>query len=409
MRTGDFGMRKSQTPALSRRGFVGLAGALCAAGLGMGRTPARADQNGQSDGRPEWSSLEGLEGLTHTESLALRWAQNFTLDRFEGNLSLACVKDGTRYLMVGEGGQAPESLPGDVVRLDVPASRLYLASSSTLCLFAALDAVDQVSFVSVTEQDCSVEAFAQAIEAGEVAYGGKYSSPNYEAFVGGGCSLAVENTMINHTPEVREKLIELGVPVITEQSSLEAEPLGRLEWILLWGELVGKASLAQSVLDEQAELVDEVAESVAADPVDKTVAFFYINSNGSAVVRKPGDYVAKMIAMAGGTYVFSNLAADEESNSSSVTMEMEAFYAQAKDADVVVYNSTVAGQLGSLADLVALNSLLADFKAVKSGDAWCYEQNVYQQMTSTGEIVSELHQVFAGTQEDKLTYLFRLV
>lgn len=426
MRTRETHMARPAHPAgaqsASRRSFVRLAGLACAAGLaaasgvqapGAGRqafgAQAQEGADSQDTARPAWGSLEGLDGLTWTEALQLRWAQNFSLDRFEGGFALACVKDGTRYLLVPEGSQAPEGLPDDVVALDTPASNLYLASSSTLCLFAALDAVSAVSFVSVNAEDCTVPAFKQAIEDGSVAFGGKYSAPDYEAFLGGGCKLAIENTMINHTPEVREKLIELDVPVIVEQSSLEAEPLGRLEWILLWGELTGAAQKAQDVLDEQAALVDEVVASIEASPVERTVAFFHLNANGSAVVRKPGDYVAKMIAMAGGTYAFSSLATDEESNSSSVTMEMEAFYAQAKDADVIVYNSTIAGELSSLADLVALNPLLAQFKAVQNGEAWCYEQNVYQQMTSTGQIVSELHEVIAGTQADRLEFLFRLV
>ncbi len=419
--------RPARANLTSRRSFVRLAGLLvggagCATALGAqafgaaralaqdGDADEAASQNGAQDSsRPDWSRLDDLDGLTWAESVELRWAQNFTLDRFEGGVSLACVKDGTRYLMVPQGAQAPASLPNDVVVLDTPASNLYLASSATLCLFAALDAVSEVSFVSVNAQDCTVEAFKQALEDGSVAFGGKYSAPDYEAFVGGGCKLAIENTMINHTPEVREKLIELGVPVIVEQSSLEAEPLGRLEWILLWGELCGVAQKAQEVLDEQAKLIDEVVESIASDPVNRTVAFFHLNANGSAVVRKPGDYVAKMIAMAGGTYVFSSLADESENNSSSVTMEMEAFYAQAKDADVIVYNSTIAGELSGLADLIALNPLLAQFKAMQNGEAWCYEQNVYQQMTSTGQIVSELHEIIAGTQQDRLEFLFRLV
>ncbi len=396
----------------SRRSFVRLAGLACLAAMGLpcaSGAQAKADEDAQGGARPDWSSLEGLEGLAHTEAVELRWAQNFSLDRLKGDLVLACVKDGTRYLLVPEGGQAPQDLPDDVVTLEAPARSLYLASSSTLCLFAALDAVSAVSFVSVSAQDCTVAAFKQAIEDGSVAYGGKYSAPDYEAFLGGGCKLAVENTMINHTPEVREKLIELGVPVIVEQSSLEAEPLGRLEWILLWGELTGAAQKAREVLDAQAALVDEVVASVKAAPLERSVAFFHLNANGSAVVRKPGDYVAKMIAMAGGTYVFADLATDQENNSSSMTMEMEAFYAQAKDADVIVYNSTVAGEVSSLAELVALNPLLAQFKAVQAGQAWCYEQNVYQQMTSTGQIVSELHEVISGTDSDRLEFLFRLV
>ena len=416
---------------LTRRDFIDLAaaagaGAACVAALGLvgcsgaddgevanGEATSAAQTSG-SDGdnpasaeRPSWSNPEVGGNLVHTGSLDLAWATGFTVDLYEGDRALACIADGTRYLFV-PAGDAPQGIAEDVTVLERPLSNIYLASSSTLCLFAALGAVDCVSHVSVTQETCTVEAFTQAIASGDIVYGGKYSAPDYEAFLNGGCRLAVENTMIYHTPEVREKLMQLGVPVIVEQSSLESAPLGRLEWIMLWGAMLDKVSAAQEVLDRQAQLIADVEARVAAQPLDCTVAFFYINANGAAVVRKPGDYVAKMIAMAGGTYAFAQLAGADENRSSSTTLEMEAFYAQAKDADVIIYNSTVAGRLKGLDELVALNPLLADFKAVKNRRAWCCEQHVYQQMTATGEVVVDLHEAIADTERDELTFLFRL-
>ena len=416
---------------LTRRDFIDLAaaagaGAACVAALGLvgcsgaddgevanGEATSAAQTSG-SDGdnpasaeRPSWSNPEVGGNLVHTGSLDLAWATGFTVDLYEGDRALACIADGTRYLFV-PAGDAPQGIAEDVTVLERPLSNIYLASSSTLCLFAALGAVDCVSHVSVTQETCTVEAFTQAIASGDIVYGGKYSAPDYEAFLNRGCRLAVENTMIYHTPEVREKLMQLGVPVIVEQSSLESAPLGRLEWIMLWGAMLDKVSAAQEVLDRQAQLIADVEARVAAKPLDCTVAFFYINANGAAVVRKPGDYVAKMIAMAGGTYAFAQLGSTDENRSSSTTLEMEAFYAQAKDADVIIYNSTVAGRLKGLDELVALNPLLADFKAVKNRRAWCCEQNVYQQMTATGEVVVDLHEAIADTERDELTFFFRL-
>lgn len=64
--------------------------------------------------------------------------------------------------------------------------------------------------------------------------------------------------------------------------------------------------------------------------------------------------------------------------------------------------------LKGLDELVALNPLLADFKAVKNRRAWCCEQNVYQQMTATGEVVADLHEAIADTDRDELTFFCRL-
>ena len=48
--------------------------------------------------------------------------------------------------------------------------------------------------------------------------------------------------MIYHSPEVKEQLEKLGVPVLVERSSYEQDPLGRMEWVKVYGALVGKLS-----------------------------------------------------------------------------------------------------------------------------------------------------------------------
>jgi len=208
--------------------------------------------------------------------------------------------------------------------------------------------------------------------------------------------------MINHTPEVRDKLEELGIPVLIERSSYEPEPLGRTEWVKFYGALLNKEDQAKSLFDAQVKS----ARAVEGADTGKTVAFFYINSNGAAVVRKPGDYVTKMIDLAGGEYIFNSLG-EGSSAMSTITLEMERFYAQAKDADIIVYNATIDAGVNSVEDLIRKNELLGKFKAVEEGNVWATEQNMYQQMMNTGDIVSDFNKVFSGS-EDGLTYLHRL-
>ena len=52
---------------------------------------------------------------------------------------------------------------------------------------------------------------------------------------------------------------------------------------------------------------------------------------------------------------------------STMNMQMEEFYARAKDADYIIYNSTIDGELASMSELLKKSSLLEDFKAVKEG------------------------------------------
>ena len=46
------------------------------------------------------------------------------------------------------------------------------------------------------------------------------SAPDYELIVSEKCGLAIESTMIYHSPEVKEKLEEFGIPVLVEHSQL---------------------------------------------------------------------------------------------------------------------------------------------------------------------------------------------
>ena len=335
-------------------------------------------------------------------SMELRYARCFTVDYYADDYALVCTADGSRYLVVPEDGPAPEGLSADVQVIQAPLANVYLAASDSLCLFDALGALDCITVSGIERDDWYLEAARAAMDSGAMVFGGKYRAPDYELLVSKGVRLAVESTMVNHTPEVRDKLMELGIPVLVELSSYEDEPLGRAEWVRLYGVLCNKGAQAQTVFDEQVGKVG----SLTAEDTGKTVAFFYLNANGSAVVRRPGDYVTKMIAQAGGTYAFGDVE-QARAGSSSTTMEMEQFYAAAKDADVVIYNATIDDGVGTLAELVQKNELLVDFAAVKGGNVWVTDSNMYQQMIATGDIIADIGRVLRGATEDQ-TYLRRL-
>ena len=341
-------------------------------------------------------------GWQPTGSMELRHARCFTVDYFEGGYALICTADGSRYLVIPPAKEVPEGLSPDIVALRQPLSDVYLAASDTLCLLEALDAQDVVSVSGIERDDWYSERMQQAMDQGRVVYGGKYRTPDYELLLGKGVRLALESTMINHAPTVRDKLKELGIPVFVELSSYEDDPLGRVEWVRLYGTLLNKDEQAVQVLEQQERQV----EAIDAQPTGKRMAFFYFNANGTPVVRKPGDYVTKMIQMAGGTYVFDGLE-QAAAGSSTTTLTMEQFYATAKDADVLVYNTSIDEEVRSLDDLLRKSELLADFKAVKSGDVWVTEHNMYQQMVESGDIIADLNRALRGTDEG-VTHLRRL-
>ncbi len=348
--------------------------------------------------QPAWS------GLVYDHSLPLDYAENFSVDYYQGGYALIKITDGGRYLVTPADKTPPTGLDENVTVIRQPLDHIYLLATSAMDLFCSLDALDSIEFVGVQPEGWHIEEAREAMLAGQFAYAGKYNAPDYEQILAGGCDLAVESTMIYHTPEVKEKLEEFGIPVFVERSSYESHPLGRMEWIKLYGVLLGKEELAEQLVKQQAELMDSVS---GGENTGKTAAFFYINNNGAVNVRKSADYVSKMIALAGGTYVFAELG-DGDTALSTVNLQMEEFYAKAKDADVLLYNSTIDGGVKTLEDLLEKSPLLRDFKAVKTGNVWCTAENMFQSTMHLGDMIVEFHKIFEGSAPDTMTYFYRL-
>ena len=328
------------------------------------------------------------------------------MDFYEGGYALISVADGEEYLLVPEDAAVPTGVAEDVTVLQQPLDSVYLVATSAMDLFVSLDALDAISLSGTSAENWYVPEARAAMEAGEILYAGKYNAPDYERIYAAGCDMAVESTMIYHAPEVKEQLERLGVPVFVERSSYESSPLGRMEWLKLYGVLLGKLEEAEAAFGQA---MADLAPVLSQESTGKTVAFFYITSTGAANVRRSGDYVSRMIEMAGGTYIFPDLG-EEDSALSTVNMDMETFYVGARDADVLIYSSTIFGELQTVDQLLQESGLLADFKAVQTGDVWCTEQNLFQSTMGLGKMIADIHTVLTQDDPDpaSLTYLHRL-
>lgn len=335
--------------------------------------------------------------------LQLAYAKNFSIDYYDEGYKLLTIKDGTQILIVPKGKEALDNLDESIIVLQQPVNNIYLVSSAVMDMFRELNAFDTIGFSAQKAENWYVEGAKAAMENGDILYAGKYSSPDYELLVSKKCSLAIENSMILHSPDVKEMLEDFDIPVIIEYSSYETDPLGRVEWIKFFGALTGKEEEAEKAFEKQTEIVKHVT---ATKKTDKTVAFFYITSNGLVQVRQSNDYIPKMIELAGGRYIFENLG--DDSKRSTMNMQVEEFYNKAKDADYLIYNSTIDGGVKTVDELIEKCSVLSDFKAVKSGDVWCTEKDVYQQSMSIGFLIEDIHNMLQGADDTEMNYLYRL-
>ena len=346
-----------------------------------------------------------IPGLTYDHSMELEYATQFAVDYYQDDYAVITIAQEGSYLVVPEEKEVPEGLDKEIKVLQQPLDHIYLVATSSMDLFRAIDGIGNITLSGTDANGWYIEEAKEAMENGNIQYAGKYSAPDYELILANGCDLAIESTMIYHSPDVREKLEGFDIPVLVEHSSYESDPLGRMEWLKLYAVLLDKEEEADKYFQSQTDMLTDV---LGAENTEKTVAFFSINSNGYVTVRKTGDYISNMIELAGGRYIFQNLGDDNAL--STMNMQMEDFYAGACDADYIIYNSAIESELHSLDELLEKSSLLADFKAVKEGNVWCTEKSLFQETTGIATMISDMHTMLTSDDSDlsQLTYMYRL-
>lgn len=345
--------------------------------------------------------------LTFNRREELSYAKKFAIDYFDEGYTLITVASGERYLVVEAGYEIPNDLEKDIIVIEGPADNIYLVATGAMDMFARMNALDQIALSGTDADYWYVPEAKKAMEDGKIKYAGKYIAPDYELIVAEKCELVIENTMILHSPQTREELELLNIPVFIDYASYEEHPLGRMEWIKVYGVLTEREQIAKQIFDAEVQEMEHNL-SVKEEKMTNTptVAYFYITQNGDVSVRKASDYIPKMIEMAGGKYIIEK---DDTSNSSSsIKLQMEEFYAIAKDADILIYNSTIDGEITSIDQLLDKAGILSEFKAVKEKNVWCTTKNLYQESMDTADMITNFYYLFTDGEDAKLQYMFKL-
>ena len=372
-----------------------------------GAEPSAKEEIAQNDNeivKPE------LTGLTLIDSLPLLYTKGFEVEHYEDNAknrySFITIADGnmsgetSQYFLMASGGKGDISLleenkkknPGLTVIYDT--KKTCIVSGQAMDPVAKLGAIENIAFSGRKKDDWAIPEAKDAMEKGGILYAGKYSSPDFELLLSGGCGLMIENTMIYHNPKIKEKLESIGIPVLVERSGYEDDPLGRLEWVKLYGAIFDREEEAKKLFDEQVERIEKVK---GLPETDKTVAVFSVDSNGRVSVRRPGDYISRMIELSGGKYLPKGPLGD--SSSSTLKLSMEDFFLKCENADILIYNSTISGEIEKKSDLVSKSKILKDMKAFKEGDIYCLSSDYYEMSMSTADFISDMRKVLLGEKE----------
>ena len=360
-----------------------------------GADAVKSVEPGKSAGTPSWLTADTgdapeVNGSECLGKMELDYAECFDVYYYSGGYKVIDVPQSSEYLLVPEGAPVPGGAEEQFKILTEPFDHVYLAATSAMSLIDAIGCIDHITMTGTDTAGWNIQAPIEALESGRMIFAGRYSEPNYELLVGNGCELAIESTMIQHSPEGQEMLEDVDIPVFMDRSSYESTGLGRTEWIKAYGALFGEEDQAFEKFGEQKEVVSEME---GYEDTGKTIAYFSISTDGSCVVRRPDDYIAAMIVDAGGA---------------TVNITMEEFYDKAVNADYLVYNGIITGGVDGKKALLEKSELFSDFKAFQEGNLWQVDAGLYQSTDKVAQLIRDFHAILTGGDEDGLTFLQKI-
>lgn len=247
------------------------------------------------------------------ESSAVAWrgdtvyspveANGFVIIRFGEESSMLTVKNPwqgaagieSRLLILHGNDTVPSEFDGDVVIGD--AKRIVAMSSTNVAMLEELDALDRLAGVSGMQFIYSPE-----IDRTKVADVGNEADADYEKLL----SLSPDLVMIYGiaSPSVMEnRLADLNIPFVYIGDYLEQSPLGKAEWLVAIGEIVGRRDDAIERIASIRERYDELKENVSMK-AEKPKVIFNAPYNDAWFMPPADSYMVRFVEDAGGEYVY---------------------------------------------------------------------------------------------------------
>ena len=259
----------------------------------------------------------------------IRYARNLRIEYFDNYVSVKIrdpwdtLRQRQHYILVDRRKPLPSHLPANGTVIRIPVERAVIYTSVHTAVAEELGALDRVAGICEPEYITSREVLDR-IADGRIADTGVSTSPNVEKIVDLDCDLIIASPFENSGYGSAEKL---GIPIVEAADYMENHPLGRTEWVLFYGLLLGVRPQAEAIFEQTRKHYFELKEKAEGVTSRPTVVLERKWGNSWAVPAG-GSYVGMMHADAGADYMFHDIT-----GSKNVHMAFESVYDQAGEAD----------------------------------------------------------------------------
>ena len=233
-----------------------------------------------------------------------------------------------RYLFVDKTKDLPANLPdGQVVRIPLEKSAVFTTVHCSLV--EELGAINSISGI------CDLEYITNPVilertKNGSITDLGSSMSADIEKLI----TISPDAILLSpfNNSGGHGGLDRLAIPIIECADYMESDPLGRAEWIRIYGMLFGKESVADSIFAQVEQQYKQIEDKAKQETGTSPSLLYGLNNGGSWYIAGGKSYMAKMFASAGANYIFS-----ETTHSGSEAFAFETVYDKGYDADVWLF------------------------------------------------------------------------
>ena len=305
---------------------------------------------------------------SNTEN-AIEYASGLSINKYEG-YSVVSVSNpwpeankNFTYILKEKNGSIPDSLQKYTI-ISVPLKSIVV-TSTTIIPFLEMLGVEK-SLVGFPHTDyISSEKTRKLIDAGTVKNIGQNEKLNMEQLIELEPNLIVTFGIDNNNPMI-DNLQKSGLNVLIQADWMEQTPLGKAEWIKLYGALYGKEKEAKTLFDGIVKNYNDAIELVANKKPTATVLYGAMYQDQWYVARG-NSWVAQFMKDAKANYLWSNVA-----GTGSLSMPFEKILEKAKTAKYWI----ATGSFKNSAEFENSNPHYSQFDASKSKNVYTFESKL---------------------------------
>jgi iron complex transport system substrate-binding protein len=271
----------------------------------------------------------------------LKYAERFSIDTINSNVRLT-IKNPWQgaeniqhtFWLIKRGDKMPAGTDSSEV-IFLPVQRIICMATSHAAMISALGEEKSICGISGGELvfDEKVESLISNGEIEEVGYD---ANLNKELILKLAPDIIMMYGIGSESGGYLNKMKELGLKVIYNADYLENNPLGRAEWIKVFGALYEKRELADSLYEAEVLEYTRIKRLITGISGNRPKVMMGLPFRDTWYISPGNSYMSRLIEDAGGSYLW----ADKESDV-SMPLGIESVYVRALTADFWINIGTV--------------------------------------------------------------------